>query len=401
MQRAEFVLGNKHFEGFAMIKPSAFLLLLALLSTACTFSMEILTPEPPTLIPATQTEVAISPTPTETATAIPISPTPTQEPPPPPLFSNARFTIDPATGPYQTSFPGWTKRVYAVWDYQDMRPGMIVRWDWYYKGALWLTYEEPWDFAKYGVNGTVADISIYDLNNGLESGDYHFESFIDSRPQPIGDGITWPSFKVAKSRLIAEVTSPNGRWLAFVEDPTKLSITDPDQKTREIFSGREILNPAWLPDNKHIIFVDRDRSQQTGVGNMGILDDLWIVNVKTGESKLLFKGNAVFLKQLVVSPEGQYIAGVEGSGSVDACAVDSRLVIFELSVDLQSVTRHDQADFARIPTIQDVVIYPTDVGQWQNSTRLKVPLDFSCATDSTLKGYYLFNMTTLRVEKAN
>ena len=380
-----------------MRKISGLFLVIAFVISACTFDVEIqipqsLTPEGP---PPTEAGSLPSPTPVliEGPLATPTLLTPAPE------FRNATFTIDPITSPAQKSFPANTKRVYAVWDYRNMRDGLVVRRDWYLNNVLWITREEPWDFSKYGADGTITDISVYDTEGSLAPGEYRLELFIDSKPQPIGGGVVWPSFTISQDSLLEELSSPDGSWSAFVRNPNKLMVTDPDRNARQLFWGKEIFNLAWLPDSRHLLFVNRDRSRQGGAALMGVLDDLWIVNVATGESTTLSRGNSPLLDQFVISPDGHYFASAEGSGFGDACLIDSKIVIFELSDDFQQVTRHVQDDFSGIPSGPDMSVYPINVGGWLSNTQFRVPLDFTCTTDTNLKGLYTFDMSNLSVEK--
>jgi photosystem II stability/assembly factor-like uncharacterized protein len=100
-----------------------------------------------------------------------------------PYFSpNIRFSE--GTGkPELRSFAPKTRQVFATWDYANMREGLTIRREWYLNGQLWLSREEPWDFAKYGANGTLTDVSIYDLDLGLPSGHYQLWLFINGQPQ--------------------------------------------------------------------------------------------------------------------------------------------------------------------------------------------------------------------------
>lgn len=376
------------------MKATHWILCLTLFLSACTFSVSVENVNEPTPLVLTPTSPAqtLDPTPAPTFTPIPILPA---------RFSNARFTGDPNTNNYQNIFPAKIKRIYAVWDYQNMREGLTIRRDWYRNGVLWITREEPWDFARYGANGTITDISIYDLNTGLESGDYHFELFIDAQPQPIGDGVTWPSFTISQSETALQATSPNGLWWAYVDDPRKLLLMDHDRNTREVFSGKEIASLTWLPDSKHFLFIDRDRSQQQGASNVGVRDDLWIVNVDTGETNLLHKGNTGLFSPFAISPNGQYVAGIEGSGYGDGCGADARVVIFELNTNFKTAKHFGQNDFAGLPRVaEENSIFPIAAGEWQNNTQIKVPLTFACSPDPNLEGSYLFDLISMKVRKA-
>jgi hypothetical protein len=374
--------------------------LIVLLMTGCTYHFEVLTHTAP--IPETPTPTKLAPlyTPNFTATVEPESSTPTTVASQPQFFG-AQFTLDPGTSIYQTIFPAKTQRVYAVWEYRNMRAGMKVRRDWYYNDTLWISREEPWDFARYGAEGMVRDISVYDLDAGLPSGRYRFELYIDTLPQPIFGGLSWPTFIVAEREFTSQQISPTGSWIALVSDSQILSVMDSEGNLQEMYRGREITNLSWLPDDKHLLFVDRDRSKENPVG-MGILDDIWIVNVETGQETLLLEDNDELMKPFVVSAasaSGYYVASVEGSGFFDACFVDMRVVIFKINPELESSTRFVQEDLAGLPGGQDMDVYPSGQGEWLRSGRFKIPLDFTCTMDATLKGSYIFDMGSLSVAK--
>ena len=368
---------------------------IALIVSACTFNVEVLTPEAltPTALTPTET-VVVTPISIATFTA-PFS-TPTQV-----LsvaqFSNARFTVDVSANFYQNIFPARTRRVYAVWDYQNMREGLMIRRDWYFNDVLWITREEEWDLSKYGENGTMKDISVFDLDVGLESGNYRLELYIDMQPQPIG-GVTWPEFTISDGGSEARVTSPDGQWVADADDPRILLLRDTSKSVRQLFSGKEITNLTWLPDSQHIVFVDRDRSQQQGPTKLGIRDDLWIVEILSGESHLLNQ-NTVAFGQFGFSPDNRYIASIEGSGYGDACSMDSRLIFFELASDFRTARSIKQEAFTGISARQDTVIYPVEEGTWQSEMEYIVPLNGTCNFDQNLVGTYVFDLQALKAQK--
>ena len=108
---------------------------------------------------------------------------PTATPNMSPVFRpNIRFS-EGVGKPELRSFAPNTHQVFATWDYANMREGLTVRREWYLNGKLWLARDETWDFAKYGANGTLTDVSIYDLDIGLPSGIYELRLFIDGLPQ--------------------------------------------------------------------------------------------------------------------------------------------------------------------------------------------------------------------------
>ncbi len=88
-----------------------------------------------------------------------------------PRIANLRFAETPFGAP-QSSFPAWTRQIFAVWDYQNMGVSDVVRRVWLKDGQPWLVREETWDYLHYGPQGVVSDVSIYDFETGLQPGEY-------------------------------------------------------------------------------------------------------------------------------------------------------------------------------------------------------------------------------------
>jgi hypothetical protein len=383
-----------------MNKIPAFLAAIVFLISGCTFQMEVLRPVPPTVEVSTPTSLVPSPTSTLIPTVAPLFPSPT-----PVLtgaqFFNARFCLDPNTSRYQNIFPAKTKRIYALWEYRNMSDGMVVRRDWYHNDKLWISREEPWDYAKYGASGTMRDISVYELDAGLPFGTYRFELYIDSQPQPIFGGVNWPTFTISTNEFRLQGTSPNGSWTALVHEPTLLSVIDPNGNVQEMYSGKEIANLAWFPDSLHLLFLDRYRSAQVPGTNQGIRDQLWILDLSSGETHLLYESQAALgvMGGLSISPGGQYVVSTEGSGDGDACFMSLQLIFLELAGDFQSAGVIQQNQFEGLPNVPDSTVYPADAGAWQSGSEFAVPLKLTCVTDETLAGLYLFDPGSLVVTK--
>jgi hypothetical protein len=309
--------------------------------------------------------------------------------------------MDPNTSLYQNIFPAKTKRIYAVWEYRNMRDGMTVRRDWYHNDKLWISREEAWDYAKYGASGTMRDISVYELETGLPFGVYRLEVYIDSQPQPIFGGVNWPTFTISPYEFRLQVKSPNGSWTALVHDPTLLSVIDPNGNVQEMYSGKEIADLAWFPDSQHILFVDRDRSAQVLGTNRGIRDQLWILDLINGETYLLYQSESALgvVGGLVISPDGGHIGSTEGSGDGDACFMSLQLIFFEMAGDFQTAGAIPQNQFEGLPNIPDSTLYPVEAGIWQSGTEFAAPLRLTCVTDETLAGSYLFDLGSMSATK--
>lgn len=383
-----------------MLKHTGFLVTILILISGCTFSVEVMYPESsqPTPFPAQSTpSPANTPVVTISATA-----EPTITPVPPvtyPLFTNARMGISPDDPNRPTFFPAGTKAVHAIWDYQNMREGLMVRREWYWNGQPWITREEAWDFEKYGANGTIRDIRIFDNETGLNSGVYQLRLYIDNVLQPIGPEIytpvkPWITFNIGTDEEYAGYMSPDYMSAVEVFGEKRIVLQIPGGISKNIFTAREVPYVSWFQDGGHFLFVDRDRSGQEFGTNLGIRDDLWMVEVPSGALQLLYRSDTSFAGRMgpVVSPGGRYIASLEGSGFGDACLVDSRLIFIELASDLRSMRVIRQAEFSGLPAFNEGSIYPVEDGSWQSENTYLVTLDGACNSDQSQLGPYLFNV---------
>lgn len=380
-----------------------FAVVLSLIS-GCTFNVEVLTPDPGNTTPVAMqltpyaTQSVASPVATISATAVAsptLPPTTTY-----PILFNARTSSSSSDVDQKSSFPAGTKAVYAIWDYQNMRAGLSVKREWYWNGQLWLTREEAWDFNKYGANGTVRDISIYDNTTGLNSGTYELRLYIDNVQQPISPGITspvtpWITFTIGQEDATAGYGSWDSQWGVEVYQEKRIILKNVvTGATAEIYTAREVPYVNWFNDSQHFLFVDRDRSDQKAGTTLGIKDTLWIVDVPSGAMHLVYKSDTSFAGRggPIPSPDGKYVASIEGSGFADACTVDSRMIFFELGSDFRSVKTIKQQDFSGLPSFENGSIYPLEDGYWENSNSYAVTLGGTCNTGRGQLGAYSFNL---------
>ena len=388
-----------------MKKIFAFLLTFSFLVSGCTFNVDVLTPAPPVTDSGSSqltpyaTQNPPSPVATISATAEPVSMTLTSTPTSP-TFYGVFFKADPGISQDGMIFPGGTKQVFAVWSYLNMRPGMNVKREWYLNGQLWLTREEAWDFAKYGSNGTVQDVSIHDFDAGLTTGIYELRIYIDNAIQPIGTADngqpdTKARFEIrSKDEAQAGFASPDFQWQVEIFGEQRIVLEDKNGNPTPIYTAREVPYMSWFDDSKHFLFVDRDRSNQKTGTTIGIRDDLWLVDVPSGKLHLLYKSDTSFagIGGPVASPNGRYIASLEGSGFADACSIDTRLIFFELTSDFDTAKVVKQQEFSGLPAFNEGLIYPAEQGYWQNGNAYIVTLDGTCNSDKSKLGLYTFNM---------
>ncbi len=379
-----------------MKKSLIFLLVIASLVSGCSFSVEILTPAAPQ--PVLQSA-------SETPTSEPISATPS----PgiislPSQFDDVSFTLNPIDAGNIYAFPNGTKQVFAIWNYHNMGEGMVVRREWYLDGKLWLEREEPWDFAKYGANGTMRDVSIYDFDVGLPSGVYQLRMFVDGILQPIGyvfngQKQTWANFEIQPvMTLTSASSSPDNLWAVSTYGMKRIVLRDNAGAPTEIYTGREINYLTWFGDSRHFLFVDRDYSGQQAGSPFGIRDELYIAEVATGQVSLLYTSDGPFQGYGGPQPSlsGRYIAGLVGSGFGDACFVDSRLIFFEMTEDFKSAKAMEQKIFRGVPSGADSVVYPAQEGSWWAGDQYLVTLNGTCGMDTSLLGPFVFDVPGLK-----
>ena len=137
---------------------------------------------------------------------------------------------------------------------------------------------------------------------------------------------------------------------------------------------------------------------------IGFVDELWVVNLETGENYPfqdqfgLVTGKG--LHHPTISPDGRYVAGIEGSGWADACYVDSNLWVKEIGFSedrLQEVFSH-YPKYSIDPSPEDGEMYVIRIIGWDSATHLKVELGWTCTVEN-LAGVYLLDMSTLTAEK--
>ena len=372
------------------------LLVIASLATGCSFNVEVLTPA--VSQPASQ---AVSDTPT----LEPVSATPTQN-----IsvllshFDEVRFAFNAVDDNGVSYFPSETIQVYAIWKYHGMRDGMVVQREWYLDGKLWLEREELWDFAKYGADGIVRDVSIYDFDAGLPSGMYQLRMFVDGTPQPIGYMLNgqrqnWANFEIQPvDALTSASSSPDNLWIISVYGMKRIVLRDNNGMPKEIFTGREINYLTWFGDSKHFLFVDRDYSGQQPGSPFGIRDDLYIADIAIRQVSLLNTVDSPYQGYGGPQPslDGKYIAALIGSGFGDACFVDTRLIFFELASDFKSAKPIEQKSFIGVPSAADSVVYPLAEGSWWVGNQYLVTLNGTCGMDPSLLGAFVFDVPGLK-----
>ncbi len=310
------------------------------------------------------------------------------------------FSTMPDAQTARRIFPAGTEEVFAMWEYHNMREGLSVRREWYLDGALWLEREEPWDFARYGADGMVTDVSVYDRIEGLAPGQYELYLYIDGVPQ-YNEEIGQISFTIDAQYVVSPATSPDGARTALVQGGGRLFIEEGGAR-RELISTVQIHSLAWFPDSRHLIYTEADTSE-VQFGTVGIKYTLWVIDVETGEQHALNAGEAAY-HYPAVSPDGRYVAMYAGSGYGDACGVDLDLAFIRLDDDRQAVEVIRTDDFAGLPPAQTGSRYPfaqDDLpapGVWRGPAQFEMGFAWACA-DPDPAGVYLLDLAARSAQR--
>lgn len=174
----------------------------------------------------------------------------------------------------------------------------------------------------------------------------------------------------------------------------------------EIQKGLKIGSPSWYPDGKFILYSFRDRTdQQSGYEPFGYVDQLWVVNVETGENypfqDQFGQVTGFNLHDPSISPDGFYLAAIEGTGWIDACQVARKLWVKEIGSSgglLHEVYSYYQLDFKITSVPENGEMYVERIIGWDSPTLLQVELGWTC-TGENLGGIYRLDMSTLTAEK--
>ena len=275
-----------------------------------------------------------------------------------------------------------------------MQEGMVVRREWYRKGELWLEREERWDFAKYGSEGTMFDISIFDFVDGLDPGWYELNLFVDGI-RLIGS----PSFHVTEWAYSAKAqASPDGNYLASVERPGTIFLQEWRGKRKELITFDEVADLAWFPGGEHLIVVTVNRYEQMNTSSMRVGFEAWVVDIKTGERNMIASPFLNF-RQGIPSPSGRHVAGISGTGWGDACLYDSFLMVLKLDRDHNHIATYGLEDFGGVGEYlgRDTwYIHPRNI-EWVSRFKFTAELREHCLP-SFDSGVYLFDLKTMEAK---
>jgi hypothetical protein len=334
-----------------------------------------------------------------------VTPSPTS---PPPSFSFIRFAPQPDDTITQNFYVSGTPRIFALWDYSGMREGMQVKRVWKLNDEEWIEREEPWPFNRYGMEGTIRDIYIFDDEIGIEAGKYSLSLYIDGVLQDLDAdvGIQGEAFfYVIQSDIDAPAPSPDKSHTAFVEFGGKLMMEEPDGRIWEMADTQEIANIAWFPDNRYLLFTERDRTHQMQVdSDNGITHRIFIIDTDTGEQTILGTSGENF-HHPVISPSGEFISVLSGNTVRGNCTGTPNLAFIELDPELRRQAIYTIDSFAGLEfqsSNPDSVIpnINNNEGIWESNTKFSVYLEWVCGpSGGNLDGIYIFDLDQMNAER--
>jgi hypothetical protein len=322
----------------------------------------------------------------------------------PPVFSNLRFSVHAEGEPNQSYFPAGTERIYAFWDYENLREGVMVRRVWYQEGRLISVRDDDWDTSRYGTYGTMKGVSIYNEDIGFPAGRYSLTLFIDGVEQaeiPPAQRSFW----LIDPRLDSPPYSPDGTRRAVIQAAGRLFLEGPGGSLRLLDVFQEVSYLGWFPDGERLLVGERDRTFQTSLADdTGISHKLWIVDTESGDRHLIGGAGENFHSPSL-SPDGSYIAVLAGSTRVETCRASPSMVILGLDQEFQRKSVFQIHDFTGLAPAEPprYGIYPVISSQtfsWTATDRLEVQLWWSCPpSDQPPKdGRYEFNLTMMTAE---
>ncbi len=343
--------------------------------------------------------------------------TPSQEPPTstpsptrtpgPPRFSSLYLSTQP-DGPPQRFFVAGIQRIYVIWNYENMNVAMIIHRIWEKDGELWSERFETWDLPKYGAEGIKKDTFIYDFDYGLQPGEYSFSLDINGVRQTFGEGEaaqTNVKFWVVPAEISGSIISPNRSYSISIQWGGRLIIKDPDGNYRDLVVTNEISFLSWFPDNRHIVYADRDRTKQVDLNSdLGITHQLWVLDVVTGERYMIGSAEENFHHPLI-SPDGRYIAVLGGNTYKDGCQASPSLKFINLNQELHRKAVYELKGFSGLPFSNrtEVSIYPNDparTGSWEDENTFVTYLRWTCAENKDQNdGFYLLKLDKMQSER--
>ena len=326
-----------------------------------------------------------------------------------PKFSGLHFK---GIGPYSMEIGEQLEQpteIFAQWGYSQMANGDVVRRDWYFNNELFITKEEVWDISVHGENGFRDDVSIFDYEIGLAIGIYRLELFVNGEFQES------KAVEVVPFYVMAPLVEPvSGKSLTTFTNNTVV-VTNPDGATQQISVAGRISAVDWFPGGEKIVIASRIVTDPSApFPTFAHRNELRLWDLATNSLVDIGTQDDNYRSPLV-SPDGNIIAVIAGTGYGDACGVDSLLVLLKMNgTNVAEKLTIEDFNFGSIDTEYGVWTVDTNPaykakqpadgfeyayspGSWVDNTTLLTTNGFGDCSDNY--GQYRMNLNDLTATK--
>jgi dipeptidyl aminopeptidase/acylaminoacyl peptidase len=216
-----------------------------------------------------------------------------------------------------------------------------------------------------GPDGVLAEIDVY-TGSRTEIARY------TSKPKYLPDG-----------KSIGYLTMDGG--LAW-GDALGRSITIVDAST--LPPKTSVKDFDWTPDGNYVAYVLADEAGRVGETLLGIKYTLWMSRAD-GTAAQFLTGD---VRSIRISPNGNFIAAIKGSGYLEECFVGRELVFLALSPNRDSVRHISLKSFQYYPYIEyERTFYPLSNVTWLSDQAAVAGFHVACTSGESPAGGYLIN----------
>ncbi len=188
---------------------------------------------------------------------------------------------------------------------------------------------------------------------------------------------------------------PDGHGIGYITRDGGLAWIDANGTIHIVLSAAKLPRNGfvydfdWFPNGQYLVYTLADETKrQVDAPNTGVEYSTWIVPINGANPVQI----ATDLHDVLVSPDGQMIMALQGSGYVDACFVDSQLRFLQISPDYTSAQVINPSSFGGYPqTNQGQFFYPQGNFTWISGHIAHAEFGISCDGDNNENGQYMID----------
>lgn len=307
--------------------------------------------------------------------------------------------------------------VFLIFDYNDMAPGDVVKREWFLNDEPFIMREEPWEFETFGAEGLRNDITIFDFDTGLTSGEYLVILSLNGEYQ------THNRFTVQPFEYILPFTDPSGGRSVETGPGNVLTVRIPGQTDKTWQTDHRIVHLDWFPSGEKLVYTTQILTEPDAFyPSLRYRHEVWLLDIESGSQTRLATTDDN-LHHPLVSPDGLAIAFLKGTGFGDACFVDSNLMLLRLDQQGNVIQQLEPVDFPSLQTIQtnqadgattwvikwdnsyqaqSAGIYSSrqaSPGRWLDGETFEADIGWNICVQDTLGGRYGLNVATQTATK--